>query len=76
MKRQILRPDGTVLDTIEVYEVAPGVESMFPPGSRGYEQEADFMQQVERLRDVGYGRMRQMIQGYWDAVERERMNGK
>lgn len=37
----------------------------FPPGSRLYQQEMAFIEFVEANRDLGYGRMMQLISAVW-----------
>ena len=43
-------------------------EPSWPKGTNGYNMENEFINTVRRLKDIGYGRMIQMIKFEWDEM--------
>lgn len=56
---------------IKEYKTSHGLDwyTNWPVGTVGHAEERDFMETVGRLREVGFGRMIQLVQFAWDREE-------
>ena len=67
--RAASEPEGLL--PVKEYKTSRGLKfsTCWPVGSQGYCLERQFAQCVDIYQDLGFGRMKQMIQEMWDAVE-------